>query len=398
MMIMRLIILATQLLLLSISSYVKGQQKGIIFEDCPFDSAIVKSINASRPVFIDFYTDWCGPCKVLDANVFRNDSVGEYFNSKFINLKINAEKGEGIFLAKKYDIFCYPSVIFINPDGSLIHRYSGGNHSPEMFLSVGKDVFVKERTFSYQKEHYNQLSKSDEWLLSYIKLRQNGCQPINNELTDYFSRKKDDEILTKSCWTVIQEFVNSHQLQVFNRIIKLQKELIEAHGEDVVNEKFDEILWSDYYYCETFQEKEKLISFIENSDLLNKDYFSFQFKVYNAIGKDDWKSFFTLLKHRKESFVEKPFYVRYYAGLIIEHSKTPEQLKYAEEIINRFVNIQGSNDFAILYLYAKTLYKLRKTDEGKNVAKKALLLYKNGEIESTKEFDEYAAELTKLIK
>lgn len=55
-------------------------------------------------MFVDFYTDWCGPCKVMARDVFPQKQVGDFFNAKFVCLKLNAEK-EGRELAKLFLCF-----------------------------------------------------------------------------------------------------------------------------------------------------------------------------------------------------------------------------------------------------------------------------------------------------
>ena len=54
-----------------------------------------------KTLFIDFYTEWCGPCKRMARDVFPQKDVGDYMNAKFVCLKIDAEKGEGVELAKR---------------------------------------------------------------------------------------------------------------------------------------------------------------------------------------------------------------------------------------------------------------------------------------------------------
>lgn len=63
--------------------------------------AVTKAKSENKLIFIDFYTQWCGPCMNMAQTVFSLPEVGYYYNNTFINLKIDAEDGEGITLAKK---------------------------------------------------------------------------------------------------------------------------------------------------------------------------------------------------------------------------------------------------------------------------------------------------------
>ena len=80
---------------------------------------------AGKPVFMDFYTDWCGPCRVMDRDVFTDGNLATFFNENFLNLKINAEKGEGVVLAKQFGINGYPTLLFLDMGGVEAQRVVG---------------------------------------------------------------------------------------------------------------------------------------------------------------------------------------------------------------------------------------------------------------------------------
>ena len=76
-------------------------------------------------IILDFETEWCSWCKKLDENTFSDKSVINYANNEYISMKVDAEKDEGIGLAKKYNVSGYPTIIFINKDGIEIDRIIG---------------------------------------------------------------------------------------------------------------------------------------------------------------------------------------------------------------------------------------------------------------------------------
>lgn len=90
-----------------------------------FKARLDSARQSGKPVFLDFYTDWCGPCKVMDRDVFPDRQLADFFNSNFICLKINTEKGEGPALARLYNIEAYPTMIFLDKEGQERKRIIG---------------------------------------------------------------------------------------------------------------------------------------------------------------------------------------------------------------------------------------------------------------------------------
>ncbi len=113
------------------------ENPGIVFFEGTWDEAVSLAGKENKLIFLDAYTSWCGPCKAMQKNIFPDVKVGEFFNEKFINVKINMEKGEGIALAKKYNVRAYPTLFFIDSQETL-KMSALGYHNISQLLKLGE--------------------------------------------------------------------------------------------------------------------------------------------------------------------------------------------------------------------------------------------------------------------
>lgn len=116
-----------------------GFSQGIKFEEGTWSEAVAKAKAANKPIFVDLYATWCGPCKLMAKNVFTDAAVGDKFNASFINVKVDAEKGEGITLAKKFTIKGYPTFIFVDPSTEKeIYRVMGSMSATQLIAEAAR--------------------------------------------------------------------------------------------------------------------------------------------------------------------------------------------------------------------------------------------------------------------
>ena len=99
-----------------------------------WQEVLAKAQKLNKPIFVDVYTDWCGPCKWMDQNVFNAPSVAKFFDSNFLSVKIDGEKGYGPGFAQLNSINSYPTYLFFSPKGELVLTGLG---------SKPADVFIK---------------------------------------------------------------------------------------------------------------------------------------------------------------------------------------------------------------------------------------------------------------
>ena len=113
-------------------------QTGIRFEKGSLKTAMEKAGEENKYLFVDVYTTWCPPCKYMSDNVFTQQSVGDYFNEIFVNVKVDAERGEGPSLLRRYGVEAFPTFLLLDGNGKLVGKIVGFGE----FVDEGVDGFV----------------------------------------------------------------------------------------------------------------------------------------------------------------------------------------------------------------------------------------------------------------
>jgi thioredoxin-related protein len=114
------------ILLLALLTSVSGIAQEIKWMS--LEKAVELQKKSPKKIIMDVYTNWCGPCKMLDKNTFQNPDVAKYINQNFYAVKFNAEGNERIN---------YNGKTYTNPDykEELANRRNG-IHQLTYFLRV----------------------------------------------------------------------------------------------------------------------------------------------------------------------------------------------------------------------------------------------------------------------
>jgi len=118
----------------------------------PLSEAITRADAEKKPVMIDFITDWCRWCDTLDLHTYSDKNVAEFVNSNLVPIKIDAEKGEGIDIAKKYGVAAYPTIVVIKSNGDEIDRILGYVPAEPFLKTITDYVHGRNTITSLQAE------------------------------------------------------------------------------------------------------------------------------------------------------------------------------------------------------------------------------------------------------
>ena len=109
-----------------------------------FAWALEEAKAENKVVMVDFFTHWCHWCKVLDRQTYIDPKVCE-LASRIVSVKVNAESEVGV--AERYGVTAYPTISFLNPDGSL-RREVKGFLPPDRFAEVMREVMSADDEIS----------------------------------------------------------------------------------------------------------------------------------------------------------------------------------------------------------------------------------------------------------
>jgi thioredoxin-related protein len=192
------------------------------FRTLSYQEALNAAKAENKLVFIDFYTDWCGPCKLMVREVFPQKQVGDYFNAHFVCIKINGEKGEGIDLVKKIGLNVYPTFLIVNPDGNEVGRFEGYRPA-DQFVEDINHLIDPKMSPEQMKARYDDGERSASLLKGYAAYltekyssrrmpeaqRAEGRALIAKMITDYFGGLTDEQRLYPENLFVYRTYTHS---------------------------------------------------------------------------------------------------------------------------------------------------------------------------------------------
>ncbi|MEM6724640.1 MAG: thioredoxin family protein [Bacteroidota bacterium] len=238
-------------------------QSGIQFANLSWSEALAKAKSEDKLIFVDAYTTWCGPCKAMDKNIFSLASVGNYFNENFVNVKFDMEKGEGLKMATAYEVAAYPSFLFINGEGDLIHK-GLGYHQEDQFVALGEAANDPTRQLIMLRKSYLRGDQSADLLMNYTKaLFDIGDRNYRKVAEEYLQTQKDWS--TMDNMDFILGYANNLNGKGYEYLINNRPAFNTLFGEEQVTSRIVYKIQSEIYNGEEAISLDQISSYYEEA-------------------------------------------------------------------------------------------------------------------------------------
>jgi thioredoxin-related protein len=181
-----------------------SKETGMQFEHGTWAEIKAKAKKENKNIFMDAYTTWCGPCKMMAKNIFPLPEAGEFFNANYINVKVQLDttknddeyiKGwykDAHDIMVGYNVRVFPTYLFISPEGKLLHRAVGAS-DVATFIGKGKDALDPNKQYYTLQDRYNAGEKSEALLRSLTLAATNAYDKPNASKygSEFFASQKE---------------------------------------------------------------------------------------------------------------------------------------------------------------------------------------------------------------
>lgn len=372
-------------------------QKGIEFEhDLTWTKVIQKAKEENKYLFVDAFATWCGPCKYMSAKIFTQDNVGALFNSSFINVKVQMDStskdneevkkwyADAKKMAEQYNINVYPTYLFFNPEGKLVHRLVGSMEA-EAFLSKAKNAMNEGSQYYPMLNKYKSGQKEPDFLKRLANTAGEAYDMENAQLiaNDYLATQ--DNLLTDENVDFIFNFTNNSKGFGFKALLENESKINQLKKNSSATDRLVEIIKQEELAPYLKRKNAPIPDWKIISAAISKKYpkhadeVILGGKVAYYKGKKDWVGFQSAIQPYMNKYGEKatPAQLNDYAWTVFENCTESKIINDA--IIWSKLSIKDKEDPAFIDTYANLLYKSGKNQDALKWEEKALSMVSDQE-------------------
>jgi len=223
-------------LILCFLGAVQLSAQGIEFFHGTWEEALAKAKEESKPIFVDAYAVWCGPCKRMAKQVFTDTKVGDFYNANFVNMKLDMEKGEGLKFRQKYPVSAFPTLYYIDSGGEVLHKLKGAQQT-EDFLKLGLMVLKKVDHSKDFVAEYEKGNRDPEFIYEYIKALNQSNKPSLKIANKYLTKKTD--LKNPINLKIVFEATTQADSKIFDMLVDNKKAIEGLFSKEAVEQKIE---------------------------------------------------------------------------------------------------------------------------------------------------------------
>ncbi len=258
----------------------RAEKLTIIHEDWAEAQKLASESN--KLIIIDFYTTWCGPCKMFSKNLEGNRKLQSKLSKNFIMLKYDAEKDKKFGLSKKFHVRSYPTFVIVSPTVQYADRLVGGALESES--SIDRFVAFTENALEIKKNGtfpVGYIQKLENDYPSFYKAAMDGNREALKEGSMKFWEKNND-YLSEVSFAVMSAFGGSEQADAF--FLKEKDRFREKFGKSAANQILDRMVNKRFWKAikqkdEEQFEKAKTFAIRQLGDEANIEYMEYSFAM-----------------------------------------------------------------------------------------------------------------------
>jgi len=373
------------------------QADKIEFRDLSFKEGLEAAAEEGKPVFIDCFTTWCGPCKWMSANIFTDSKVAQYYNENYICLKIDMEKGEGVDIAKKYGIRAYPTLLYLDAKGERLLVSVGADRDPQSYIDNGEQAKDPERNLPYLLSNVDENFEDQEFMYDYFMTTSSANMIPEGMVDRYFAQFSVEEWLDGPNWEILTRTADDINGKTFRVILDNASLVAEAQPEDgasFIEQTVFYALANQLYRARNEEAEAKYQA--TRDEILNigfpgSEKIAFRLQLIGFQKSENYEAYGAALVENVEKFFwDDANELNNVAWTAFEKVESPEVLKRALLWAKRAVEL--SPEHHIMDTYAHLLHVNRQTEEALQVELKALELAQE-QGASTKSYQEFIDEM-----
>ncbi|TVQ45603.1 MAG: DUF255 domain-containing protein [Saprospirales bacterium] len=359
--------------------------QGIEFFEGSWDEALELAEKEDKLIYINCFAVWCGPCRRMANHVFPDEKVGLFFNSNFINLKLDMEQSPGREFGRKYPVSGFPTHYFIDKSGEVVLSVAGGR-DVNGIVQLAEQALARYNPNIGYSDRFAEGDRSSEVVYYHLENLKRGNEDILSLANEHFSRTSnlDDPYNLK----ILVIAMTESDSRLFNQFIQNKDRIISEYDEDFYFTKIRDAGWNTLRKAMNFREpflRDEAIKNMKRAGLTDANSFEIKANLYFATRIRDKENFVTYFERflDEEGIDDPAACIEFYDLGFRAFGEDPKLVEVATAV-GRIA--RRTENAELHYRHAKVLHLQGNERQAERAIDRAIDLGLESEIEKYEEF------------